>query len=262
MTSKPVASLLADLSVTKSHSLPHVADGNSFSEAQFKTRKYRPDFPARFGSEEQARAHCRDFFPWYNEENHHAGIGFFTPHDVHYGHAARPNQMMKRGYAMLRRLCLSGLAHSERTLRALGTIGRCAPGVCARQGACEEFAMAAVADLVLIRAILVILARQLASSARLDHISYPADETVQETSSFVGTCNRPWRQTRANATAGGILRLSDDRPCSASAIHAGATDGPHQSGSFAGITGYLPLTTGPANGCDGPLLNVIVGIGG
>jgi len=85
MTSKPVAFLLADLSVTKSHSRPHVSDDNPFSEAQFKTLKYRPDFPARFGSEEHARSHCRDFFPWYNEEHHHAGIGFFTPHDVHYG---------------------------------------------------------------------------------------------------------------------------------------------------------------------------------
>lgn len=87
MTSKPVAFLLADLSVTKSHSRPHVSDDNPFSEAQFKTMKYRPDFPARFGSEEHARAHCRDFFPWYNEEHHHAGIGYFTPYDVHYGHA-------------------------------------------------------------------------------------------------------------------------------------------------------------------------------
>jgi putative transposase len=87
MTSKPVAFLLADLSVTKSHSRPHVSDNNPFWEAQFKTMKYRPDFPPRFGAEEHARAHCRDFFPWYNEEHHHAGIGFFTPHDVHHGHA-------------------------------------------------------------------------------------------------------------------------------------------------------------------------------
>jgi putative transposase len=85
MTSKPVAFLLADLSVTKSHSRPHVSDDNPFSEAQFKTLKYRPDFPARFESEAHARAHCRDFFPWYNDEHHHAGIGFFTPYDVHYG---------------------------------------------------------------------------------------------------------------------------------------------------------------------------------
>jgi len=85
MTSKPVAFLLADLAVTKSHSRPHVSDDNPFSEAQFKTLKYRPDFPARFGSEAHARAHCRDFFPWYNHEHRHAGIGYFTPHDVHYG---------------------------------------------------------------------------------------------------------------------------------------------------------------------------------
>ena len=85
MISKPVAFLLADLGVTKSHSRPHVSDDNPFSEGHFKTMKYRPDFPDRFGSEEHARAHCRDFFPWYNTEHHHSGIGFFTPHDVHYG---------------------------------------------------------------------------------------------------------------------------------------------------------------------------------
>jgi len=85
MTSKPVAFLLADLAVTKSHSRPYVSDDNPFSEAQFKTLKYRPDFPPRCGSEEHARAHCRDFFPWYNKEHRHSGIGFFTAHDVHYG---------------------------------------------------------------------------------------------------------------------------------------------------------------------------------
>ena len=85
MISKPLAFLMADLGVTKSHSRPHVSDDNPFSEAQFKTMKYRPDFPERFGSEEHARAHCRDFFPWYNTEHRHSGIGFFTPHDVHYG---------------------------------------------------------------------------------------------------------------------------------------------------------------------------------
>lgn len=102
MTSKPVAFLLADLSVTKSHSRPHVSDDNPFSEAQFKTLKYRPDFPERFGSEAHARAHCRDFFDWYNNEHHHAGIGFFTPHDVHYGHAAAKHaaraEVMKAAY--------------------------------------------------------------------------------------------------------------------------------------------------------------------
>lgn len=88
MTSKPVAFLLADLGVTKTHSRPHVSDDNPFSEAQFKTLKYRPDFPQRFGSREHARAHCQDFFPWYNTEHHHVSLGLLTPHDVHHGLAA------------------------------------------------------------------------------------------------------------------------------------------------------------------------------
>jgi putative transposase len=85
MVSKPVAFLLADLAVTKSHSRPHVSDDNPFSEAQFKTLKYRPDFPERFGSQEHARTHSHDFFEWYNKEHRHGGIGYFTPHDMHYG---------------------------------------------------------------------------------------------------------------------------------------------------------------------------------
>jgi len=85
MTSKPVAFLLADLGVTKTHSRPYVSDDNPFSEAQFKTLKYRPDFPERFGSIEHARAHCRGFFPWYNAEHRHSGIALITPEDVHYG---------------------------------------------------------------------------------------------------------------------------------------------------------------------------------
>jgi putative transposase len=85
MTSKPVALLLADLGVTKTHSRPHVSNDNPFSEAQFKTLKYRPDFPDRFGSIEHARAHGSDFFPWYNTEHRHTGLGLHTPHDVHFG---------------------------------------------------------------------------------------------------------------------------------------------------------------------------------
>jgi putative transposase len=88
MKSKPVALLLADLGVTKTHSRPHVSNDNPFSEAQFKTFKYRPDFPERFGSAHDARNHCADFFPWYNFEHHHVGLGLLTPHDVHYGLAA------------------------------------------------------------------------------------------------------------------------------------------------------------------------------
>ncbi len=88
MTSKPVALLLADLGVTKSHSRPHVSNDNPLSEAQFKTLKYRLGFPDRFGSLEHGRSFCGDFFPWYNNEHHHVGLGLFTPHDVHYGLAA------------------------------------------------------------------------------------------------------------------------------------------------------------------------------
>jgi putative transposase len=88
MTSKPVAFLLADLGITQSHSRPHVSNDNPYSEAQFKTLKYRPDFPDRFGSIEAARQHCQIFFPWYNEEHRHGGLGLHTPADVHYGTAA------------------------------------------------------------------------------------------------------------------------------------------------------------------------------
>ncbi len=85
MKSKAVALLLADLGVTKTHSRPHVSNDNPFSEAQFKTLKYRPEFPQRFGSLEDARAHCQAFFRWYNREHRHSGIAFMTPADVHHG---------------------------------------------------------------------------------------------------------------------------------------------------------------------------------
>lgn len=85
MTSKPVALLLSDLGITKTHSRPHVSNDNPYSEAQFKTMKYRPEFPDRFGSVWHARSFGGDFFPWYNLEHHHEGLGMYTPHDVHYG---------------------------------------------------------------------------------------------------------------------------------------------------------------------------------
>ena len=87
MKSKAVALLLADLGVTKTHSRPHVSDDNPFSESQFKTLKYRPDFPDRFGSLQDARAHCRSFFDWYNTEHRHSGIALLTPESLHYGAA-------------------------------------------------------------------------------------------------------------------------------------------------------------------------------
>jgi putative transposase len=108
MTSKPVAFLLADLGVTKTHSRPHVSDDNPFSEAQFKTLKYRPDFPDRFGCILDARGFCRAFFPWYNTEHHHSGIGLLTPEDVHLGRAA------KRVTARADVLAAAYAAHPER----------------------------------------------------------------------------------------------------------------------------------------------------
>jgi putative transposase len=87
MRSKPVAALLVDLDVRKTHSRPHVSDDNPYSEAQFKTLKYRSDFPDRFGSIEDARAYCQQFFPWYNNEHRHSGIGLMTPAAVHDGTA-------------------------------------------------------------------------------------------------------------------------------------------------------------------------------
>jgi len=87
MTSKPVAFLLADLGVTKTHSRPHVSNDNPYSEAQFKTLKYRPGFPDRFAAIAEARAFCQDFFRWYNAEHRHAGIGLLPPAVVHYGRA-------------------------------------------------------------------------------------------------------------------------------------------------------------------------------
>jgi len=88
MTSKPVAFLLADLGVTKTHSRPHVSNDNPYSEAQFKTLKYRPGFPDRFTSIEEARSFGQDFFRWYNTEHRHAGLGLMPPEAVHYGYAA------------------------------------------------------------------------------------------------------------------------------------------------------------------------------
>jgi putative transposase len=113
MTSKPVALLLADLGVTRSHSRPHVPDDNPYSESQFKTLKHHPSFPDRFGSIQDARAFCQGFFGWYNAEHYHSGIALLTPADVHYGRAtqiiAARQQVLDGAYA----------AHPERFVRKL-----------------------------------------------------------------------------------------------------------------------------------------------
>jgi putative transposase len=111
MKSKPVALLLSDLGVTKTHSRPHVSNDNPFSESQFKTLKYRPDFPKRFGGIQDARAFCVDFFAWYNTEHHHSGIGFLTPAMVHYGRA--PEVIAARQQV----LDLAHIHHPERFVR-------------------------------------------------------------------------------------------------------------------------------------------------
>jgi putative transposase len=87
MTSKPVALLMSDLGVTKTHSRPHVSNDNPFSESGFKTMKYRPDYPERFGCLADARSWAGEFFRWYNYDHHHTGIGLLTPADVHFGRA-------------------------------------------------------------------------------------------------------------------------------------------------------------------------------
>ena len=102
MKSHGVAQLLGSLGVTKSHSRPHVSNDNPFSESQFKTLKYRPDFPDRFGSQEHARSFCQDFFHWYNQEHYHSGIAMLTPAMVHYGLAdqvlAKRQQVLDAAY--------------------------------------------------------------------------------------------------------------------------------------------------------------------
>jgi putative transposase len=89
MASQTVAQLLATLGVTKSHSRPHVSNDNPFSESQFKTLKYRPEFPERFGSQPHAHAFCVSFFDWYNNHHYHSGIGLLTPAMAHYGQASK-----------------------------------------------------------------------------------------------------------------------------------------------------------------------------
>jgi putative transposase len=111
MTSKPVALLLADLGITRSHSRPHVSNDNPYSESQFKTLKHHPTFPERFGSLPQARAFCHRFFGWYNFEHRHSGIALLTPADVHLGRAEQTT--LARGTV----LDAAFAAHPERFVR-------------------------------------------------------------------------------------------------------------------------------------------------
>ena len=111
MASKPVAFLLADLGVTKSHSRPHVSNDNPYSEAQFKTLKYRPDFPKTFGCIEDSRVFCDGFFRSYADEHRHSGIGLHTPADVHHHRAGAVREA--RGHV----LAAAYDTHPERFVR-------------------------------------------------------------------------------------------------------------------------------------------------
>ena len=108
MKSKLIAQLLMDLGITKTHSRPYVSDDNPFSEAQFKTLKYRPQFPQRFGCIEDSRSFCRDFFTWYNTKHYHSGIGFMIPYMLHYNMA--PEIFEKRKQVLFQ----AALKHPER----------------------------------------------------------------------------------------------------------------------------------------------------
>lgn len=113
MTSKTVAQLMADMGITKTHSRPHVSNDNPFSESQFKTLKYCPEFPGRFGCIEDARAFLNPFLTWYNREHRHSGIGMLTPEDVHYGRG--PVVLGKRANV----LAAAYAARPERFVRGL-----------------------------------------------------------------------------------------------------------------------------------------------
>jgi putative transposase len=111
MRSKPVAFLLADLSITKTHSRPYTSNDNPYSESQFRTMKYRPEFPDRFGCLQDSHAFCQRFFPWYNDHHRHSGIGMLTPAMVHFGQA--PAIWEKRQTV----LHAAYLAHPDRFVR-------------------------------------------------------------------------------------------------------------------------------------------------
>ena len=111
MKAKTTVQLMADLGVVHSYSRPHVSNDNPYSEAQFKTLKYRPEFPGRFGCQEDAVLFCRQFFRWYNEEHYHSGIGWMTPASVHYGKA---DGILSRRKEVLKKACAE---HPERFVR-------------------------------------------------------------------------------------------------------------------------------------------------
>lgn len=117
MKSNLVGQLLADLGVTKTHSRPHVSNDNPYSESAFKTLKYRPGFPENFGSIEDARTYCRDFFSWYNNEHRHSGIAMLTPETVHYNLVdeviEKRNIVLKKAYQTNPKRFVKGLPKAK-----------------------------------------------------------------------------------------------------------------------------------------------------
>lgn len=96
MTSKTVSQLLMDLAVAQSHSRPRTSNDNAFSEAHFKTLKYRPDYPSYFASVEDARQWARATMEWYHHEHHHESLGWMTPYQVHHGQVERVTQVRQQ----------------------------------------------------------------------------------------------------------------------------------------------------------------------
>jgi len=126
ITSQTVAQLLATLGVVKSHSRPQVSNDNPFSESQFKTLKYQPEFPRRFASHEHGLTFCREFFPWYNQEHHHWGLGLMTPGD----HSCRPRH---GGFNRPASHAFGGVHRDARTLRSSRTPTAATPRGCLDQ---------------------------------------------------------------------------------------------------------------------------------
>jgi hypothetical protein len=137
MAAKPVAFLLASLGVTKSHSRPHCSNDNPYSESQFRTMKYRPEFPDRFGSFQDAHAFCGRFFRWYNQEHRHSGIGFHTPADVHYSRAEVVRARASAGlssnpsYSIYSDCLQVGVCSGVRSLRPVGRAATSTLDACA-----------------------------------------------------------------------------------------------------------------------------------
>lgn len=118
-----MALLMSDLGGNKSHSRPHVSDDNPYSEAQFRTLKYSPGYPDRFGSLPDARQWCQRFFTWYKQKNHHSGLALLTPADVHHG---RAEERLSQRQVVLQR---AYEAHPERFVNGLPTRPKLATAV-------------------------------------------------------------------------------------------------------------------------------------